>query len=168
MRPPTAGPPAGRRRRLGAFQHHVAEVQRRPLALGVGEVPLADVGQGRGGAVGVLQLVDANGDLILAGLEDDRQFDARVVVRAAGVEDVQSELDGVLARVEDVDAQGGEGLPVLDLGDAVADGVALEESDLEGLAAEFLEVLDEFRLGFVVGADFGEGLPLADVEQVGL
>ena len=73
-----------------AFQHHVAEVHRRPLALGIGEVPPADVGQGRGGAVGVLQLVDANGDLVLAGLEDDRHFDARAVVRAAGVEDVQS------------------------------------------------------------------------------
>ena len=29
--------------------------------------------QGRVGAVGVLELVDANGDLIPAGLKDDRQ-----------------------------------------------------------------------------------------------
>ena len=139
-----------------------------PLPSAIGEIPPADVGQDRGGAACILQRVDANGDLILAGLEDDRQFDARGVVRAAGVEDVQSERDGVLSRVEDVKAQGGEGLPVLDLGDAVADGIALEERDLEGLAGEFLEILDKLRLGFVVGADFGEGLLLADVEKVGL
>ncbi len=43
-----------------------------------------------------------------------------------------------------------------------------EERDLEGLAGELLEILDELRLGFVVGADVGEGLLPADVEKVGL
>ena len=150
-----------------AFQDHVAEVQRRPLALGIGEIPPADVGQGRGGAVRVLQLVDANKDLILSGLEDDRHFDARGVVRASGVEDVQPERGGVLSRVEDAQAQGGEGLPIPHRGNTLADGIALEERDLQGVAGESLEILDELRLGFIVGADVGEGLLLADVEKVG-
>ena len=39
-----------------AFQHHVAEVHRRPLTLRIGEVPPADVGKHRSGAARVPQL----------------------------------------------------------------------------------------------------------------
>src|SRR5262249_13064205 len=115
-------------------QPHVAEIERRRLVLAVSEVPSTDIRQDGGRAVGVLQLVQTDADFVLPRLEDNRLLDARIVVRATGVEDVQSELDDVLARVEDIDAQRGERLPVLDLRDPVADGVALEEGDLEGLS----------------------------------
>src|SRR5262245_1498697 len=64
-----------------------------------------------------------------------------------------------------IKAEEAEALPVGVHAGAGAEAIAGGEGDLEGLAPEGLEVLDDLRPGLVIQAGVGRELALADVEQ---
>src|SRR5262249_46084626 len=70
-----------------ALQPDVAEVDRGSLAIRVEDVPAHDTCKVRGRAVDVGHLVEADADLVLAGLQPDRHDDARLVIGGSGVND---------------------------------------------------------------------------------
>ena len=70
----------------------------------------------------------------------------------------------LLRRIEGIELEADERLPVRDPGLAIAEAIALGKDDLQRLAAQFLALLDGHGRGAVAARVVGD-LALADVEQ---
>ena len=160
------GRAAGRRggRQVIAHEPDVAEEQRGRRPFRAGKVPLAHGRQVRRRAVHVRQFVDADLDLVLAGPQRKGKIDAGLEARRALVLDREGQRHFLLRGIEGAELQADELLPVRDPGLAIAEAIAFGKDDLQGLAAQFLALLDGHGRGAVAAGIVGD-LALADVEQ---